>query len=584
MALDAAFIARLARELDGMLSGARVDKIYEPERDDIVLALRAAGVRGKKLIVSVNPSYPRVNMTLRARENPANAPMFCMLLRKHLTNGKIIGISSPHGERIIDIKFEVSDEMGVLAVRTLTAELMGRHSNIILRDENDRIIECLKRVDIIMSERRQVLPGLFYELPPRQEKLDPEAYSPEELSDIICAADSEMPVEKWIISTFIGLSPLLCREFSFRACKDVSARMCELSKDARMRLASAMYDALHGEHSPSVVYDGKRPLEFSFLPITQYGGMEIKLKESLSDTLEEFYDTRDAEDSMRRRSQGILQVVRTAHSRVTRKLALQREELKKSAGRESIRERAELISANIYRLNKGMASFNTNNYFAEGAPEITIKLDPQLSPQENSAKLFREYRKLKNAEKYLTEQIAAGENEIIYLESVMESIEKAESVADIAEIREELSETGYVDKNASKRAPKRNVLRPYRFKSSDGFTIYAGRNNKQNEALTLKSAMKGDMWLHTKNIPGSHVIIECAGKNPPDRTLEEAAIIAAYYSRAKESVNVPVDYTQVRNVKKPAGTPPGMVIYSTSKTAFVTPDEELVKRLSAAKE
>ncbi len=580
MALDAAFIARLARELDEMLSGARVDKIHEPERDDIVLALRAAGVRGKKLIVSVNPSYPRVNMTTRARENPTNAPMFCMLLRKHLTNGKIIEISSPRGERIIDIKFEVSDEMGVLALRTLTAELMGRHSNIILRDENDRIIECLKRVDIIMSERRQVLPGLFYELPPRQEKLDPEEYSEKELSDIICRAEGEMPVEKWIISTFLGLSPLLCREFSFRACGDVSARMCELSESARKRLASAIYDALHGSHSPSIVYDGKRPIEFSFFPITQYGDMQIKLQQGLSDTLEEFYDARDAEDSMHRRSQGVLQVVRTAHSRVTRKLALQREELKKSAEREKLRERAELISANIYRLDKGMTSFTAENYFAEGAPEITIKLDPQLSPQENSAKLFRDYRKLKNAEKYLTEQIASGENEIIYLESVLESIEKAESVADIAEIREELSETGYVDKNVSKRALKRNVLRPYRFKSSDGFTIYAGRNNKQNEALTLKSAMKGDMWLHTKNIPGSHVIIECAGKEVPDRTLEEAAIIAAYYSRARESVNVPVDYTQVRNVKKPPGTPPGMVIYSTSRTAFVTPDEELVKRLS----
>ncbi len=584
MALDAVFIARLAAELHEMLCGARVDKVHEPERDDIVLALRAAGVRGKKLIISANASYPRVNLTSRTRENPASAPMFCMLLRKHLTNGKIIEISAPHMERIIDIKFEVCDEMGIKSVRTLTAELMGRHSNIILRDADDRVIECLKRVDLVMSEKRQVLPGLFYELPPRQEKLDPAEYSPDELFDLMRTCGDEALVEKWLLSSFLGLSPLVCREAVYRACSDTSVHMCELSEDCKRKLSSVLFDMLHKKERPSIVYDGKRPMEFSFLEISQYGNaMPVKMKESLSDTLEEFYDVRGFEDSLRRRTQSIMQVVKTAHARVLRKLNLQREELKKSENRETLRERAELISANIYRLEKGMASFTASNYFLPDAPEVTIKLDTQLSPQENSAALFRDYRKLKNAEKYLTEQIEIGERELVYLESVAESIEKAESEADIAEIRDELSEMGYVDKTSRRRALKMKPLRPYKFTSSDGFAIYAGRNNKQNENLTMKSAEKYDLWLHTKNIPGSHVIIECAGKDVPDRTVEEAAIIAAYYSRAKNSVNVPVDYTHVKNVKKPPGSHPGMVTYSTSRTAFVTPDEELVMRLAEPK-
>lgn len=580
MALDASYISALARELSSVLCGARVDKIHQPQRDDIVIALRSPNVKGKKLILSANASFPRVHLTSRTRENPASAPMFCMLLRKHLTNGRIISVSAPHMERIVDIKLEVSDEMGIPSVRTLTCELMGRHSNIILRDENDRVIECLKRVDIGMSEKRQVLPGLFYTLPPKQEKLDPLSYSRSELFDIIFNMQDEVLCDKWIISTFMGFSPLVCREITYRACGDVSSHMSVLSMEQRERMASAIYNILHDEPKPCIVLDDKTPYEFSFFPITQYeASLHTEPRESLSDTLADFYEIREIRENMRSRAHGILQVVKTAHSRTVRKLALQREELKTSVDRDSLRERAELISANIYRLHKGMTSFVTENYFRD-CEEITIKLDARLTPQENSEKLFREYRRMKNAEKYITEQIAAGEEELEYLDSVLESIEKATCEADLAEIREELRETGYIDKSGDRKTrQKLHALRPYRFISSDGFVIYAGRNNKQNDALTLKSAMKGDLWLHTKNIPGSHVIVESAGRELPDRTITEAAQIAAYFSRAKGSENVPVDYTQVRFVKKPQGAAPGRVIYTNYYTAYVTPDEELCEKL-----
>jgi len=579
MALDASYISALASELNTQLCGARIDKIHQPLRDDIIIALRSPLVKGKKLIISANASFPRVHLTSGTRENPASAPMFCMLLRKHLTNGRIVSVSAPHMERIIDIKMEVNDEMGVPSVRVLTCEIMGRHSNIILRDDSDRIIECLKRVDLDTSEKRQVLPGLFYELPPKQDKLDPSAYSRSELFDIICNEKDEILCDKWIISTFMGFSPLVCREIAYRASGDVAFHMSQLDMTQRERMAASIYDILHSEAEPCIVYDKKYPYEFSFFPITQYEThMQMEKKQSLSDTLSEFFRIREASENMRQRSHGILQVVKTALSRTERKLALQREELKKSQNREELRERAELISANIYRLEKGMHSFVAQNYFRD-CEDVTIKLDSRLSPQENSEKLFREYRRMKNAEKYITEQITSGEEELIYLESVLESIEKAESEADLSEIREELCETGYINKSNERRNMKKNILRPYRFVSSDGFVIYAGRNNKQNDALTLKSAMKGDLWLHTKNIPGSHVIVECSGQELPDRTITEAATIAAYYSRAKESVNVPVDYTRVRFVKKPQGAAPGRVIYTNYYTAYVTPDEELCVKL-----
>ena len=580
MALDASYIGALSQELSSILVGARVDKIHQPSRDDIVIALRGPEVKGKRLLVSANASFPRVYLTSRTRENPAVAPMFCMLLRKHLTNGRIASVSSPEAERIIDICFEVTDEMGVLSKRTLTCEIMARHSNIILRDAEDRIIDCLKRVDLEQSSRRQVLPGLFYELPPRQEKIYAKDYSRAELFDIISNEKEEILCEKWLLSTFLGLSPLVCRELAYRACGDVTVHMSSLNPETREKLASAIFDMANGEARACIVYDGKEPFEFSYFPITQYDGkMRREEKTSLSDTLSEFYEKREINDSMRAKTYGITQVVKTALSRTERKLALQKKELCEAGERESLRERAELIAANIYRLEKGMTSFTTSNYFSEGE-EITLKLDSRLTPQENSEKLFKEYRRMKNAEHYLTEQIKLGEEELIYLESVLESIEKADSETTIAEIREELSETGYIDRGKAQPKKKARALEPYRFVSSDGFVIYAGKNNKQNDALTLKSALKGDLWLHTKNIPGSHVIVECAGAELPDRTITEAAIIAATYSRAKNSVNVPVDYTRVKFVKKPQGAAPGRVIYTNYYTAYATPDEEQCARLA----
>ena len=580
MALDATYIAALSKELSSLLCGARIDKIHQPAKDDILIALRGPNVKGKKLLLSANASFPRVYLTSSSRENPQVAPMFCMLLRKYLTNGKIISVTSPEEERIIDICIEATDEMGVPCKRVLTCEIMARHSNIILRDGEDRIIDCLKRIDIAVSEKRQILPGLFYELPPQQNKKNPKSFSRAELFDIICGEKDEVPAEKWILSTFSGFSPLVCREFVYRACGDVTRLMSQFSLSEKEKLASEIFSVSGDETNPCIVFDGRRPYEFSFFPIMQYGDMfRMEERESFSDTLAEFYEEREKNATMASLSHGTLQVVKNALSRAIRKLAIQKEELEKARDREKLREHAELIAANIYRLSKGMTSFEAINYFNENE-EITLKLDSRLTPQENSEKLFKEYRRMKNAEKYLAEQIELGEEEIIYLESVLESIEKADSEATLSEIREELSETGYIDRGKQNQKKRARALAPYRFVSSDGFVIYAGKNNKQNDMLTLKSAMKGDLWLHTKNIPGSHVIVECSGRELPDRTITEAAIIAATYSRAKNSVNVPVDYTYVKFVKKPQGAAPGRVIYTNYYTAYATPDEELCKKLS----
>lgn len=580
MALDASYIRTLSEELSSLLCGARIDKIHQPAKDDILIALRGPNVKGKKLLLSANASFPRVYLTSAARENPQVAPMFCMLLRKYLTNGKIISVTAPQEERIIDIKIEASDEMGVPCTRILTCEIMARHSNIILRDGEDRIIDCLKRVDFAISEKRQVLPGLFYELPPKQNKKNPREFSRAELFDMICAEKDEVQGEKWILSTFSGFSPLVCRELMYRSCGDVTRVMSDLSLSEREKLASEIFGISNEKTSPCIVFDGRRPYEFSYFPITQYGNLfRMEERSGFSDTLAEFYEEREKSAAMAAASHGTLQVVKNALLRTTRKLALQKEELEKARNRETLREHAELISANIYRLEKGMTSFSAINYFNENE-EITLKLDARLTPQQNSEKLFKEYRRMKNAEKYLTEQIESGEEEIIYLESVIESIDRADSEATLSEIREELSEMGYLDRSKQNQKKKVRALAPYRFVSSDGFVIYAGKNNKQNDMLTLKSAMKSDLWLHTKNIPGSHVIIECAGKELPDRTITEAAIIAATHSRAKSSVNVAVDYTYVKFVKKPQGAAPGRVIYTNYYTAYATPDEELCKKLS----
>ncbi|MBR5478873.1 MAG: NFACT family protein [Clostridia bacterium] len=577
MALDALFLSHLAVELNSKLALARIDKIHQPERDEIVANLR--GTSGScRLLLSAGANYPRVHLTDKTRENPQTPPMFCMLLRKYFAGGRIVSITQPRLERIIDITVEVNDEMGIASKKTITVELMGRYSNIVLRDAEDRILDSLKRVDFDTSDRHQVLPGLFYELPPAQDKRDARDMSRADILNMLVNDDSEVTIDKWVVSNFLGFSPLTAREVSFRACGNTDVYLCQADLATRERIANAVNEIACGKCTPTILFDENKPVDFSFCDITQYDGHYKKETVSdLSVLLDMFYSKRDGDERIRSKSQTLLKTVKNAYARVERKLWTQKKEIQEALGREKYREWGDIITANIYRLSKGDDKLIAQNFFTDNCEEIEIKLDVRLSPQQNAAKYYKTYHRMKNAELYLNEQIKIGEDELAYLDSVMQMLLQAEGERDIAEIRDELAEAGYLRAQFSKR--KVRPLAPREFLSSDGFRIYAGRNNKQNDLLTMKSAMKGDLWFHTQKIPGSHVIVECSGRELPDRTYTEAAMIAAYYSRAKSSSMVPVDYTQVRNVKKPPGSKPGMVTYDKYYTAYVTPDEELINKL-----
>lgn len=577
MALDALFLSHLANELNNVLSLARIDKIHQPERDEIVANFR--GVKGNgRLLLSAGANYPRVHLTDKTRENPQTPPMFCMLLRKYFAGGRIVSVTQPRLERIIDITVEVNDEMGIASKKTITIELMGRYSNIVLRDNDDRILDSLKRIDFDTSDRHQVLPGLFYELPPAQDKIDARNLSRAQILNLLIENNSEITVDKWVISTFLGFSPLTGREVSYRATGNTDVHICELDIEAKERVASAVFDIATGECTPVLLLDETKPVDFSFCDITQYDGHYKKEKmESLSVLLDRFYSKRDNEERIRSKSQALFKTVKNAYARVERKLWTQKKEIQEAEGREKFRQWGDIITANIYRLNRGDEMLIADNFFSENCEQVEIKLDIRLTPQQNAAKYYKNYHRMKNAELYLKEQIEKGEEELLYLDSVMQMLLQAEGERDIAEIREELAEAGYLRFQSGKR--KARPLSPREFLSSDGFRIYAGRNNKQNDLLTLKSALKGDLWFHTQKIPGSHVIVECSGREIPDRVYTEAAMIAAYFSKAKSSAMVPVDYTQVRNIKKPPGSKPGMVTYDKYYTAYVTPDEELVNKL-----
>lgn len=577
MALDALFLSHLASELHADIAGARIDKIHQPERDEIVMNLRAPG-GNRRLLLSAGANYPRIHLTGKTRENPQTPPMFCMLLRKYFSGGRILSVSQPRLERILDIAVEVNDEMGVATRKTITIEMMGRYSNIILRDEDDRIIDCLKRIDLEMSEKRQVLPGLFYALPPAQDKRDARILSRAEILDLLMDSDEECAADKWVLRNFLGFSPLLCREAVYRASGACDTSLPRLDGEKKERLASAILQIASAVEKPTLLLDGTKPVDFSFCDITQYEGHYQKTTvESLSMLLDAFYAKRDFDERMRVRSQAILKTVRNAHARAVRKLATQKQEILDAQNRERLREFGDIITANLYRMERGDSILSAQDFFDPEGKMIEIPLDVRLTPQQNAAKFYKNYNRLKNAELALREQITKGEGEIAYLESVLEMIACAEGEQDLAEIREELGEAGYLHVQRGKK--KARALAPREFLSSDGFRIYAGRNNRQNDLLTLKSALKGDIWMHTQKIPGTHVIIECAGREVPDRTLTEAACIAAYYSRARESQKVPVDYTQVRNVKKPPGARPGMVTYSRFQTAFVSPNAEEIERM-----
>lgn len=556
MPLDALCLSGLVHELNGALSGARIDKIYQPGRDEVVLALRAPG-GNVKLLLSANPNHPRPQLTQLPRENPDAPPMFCMLLRKHLSGGRILSIAQPHLERVVEIRLEALDELGDRVERRLVLEAMGRHSNLILLDGEGRITDCLRRVDGDMSARRQVLPGLFYRLPPAQAKLDPTALDRGELERLLAAAPPQAQADQWLLDAFGGLSHLVCRELACRAGGSTDARLDAMGQEGRRRLLDGLEgllkDVQENRFTPVMVTIDGRPKDFSFLPLEQYGSAAgLTPFPTFSQLLDQFYEQRENQERIRQRGQDLIRSVTNARDRLTRKLANQDRELTATLDRKRLRQYGDIITSNFHAMDKGMARLRATDFYDPEGREVEIPLDPLLTLQQNAAKYYKEYNKAKTAQRMLTIQMEKGRGELDYLNSVLENITLAEGERDLQEIRQELVDTGYLCRpSKAKGREKRASSKPMEFCSSAGLRIAVGKNNTQNDLLTCKLAAKGDIWLHTQKIHGTHVILFTQGRTPDPGSLQEAACLAAWFSQGRESGKVPVDYTPVKYVKKP---------------------------------
>ncbi len=573
MPLDSITVSALAAELRGRIVGAKIDKIQQPERDMLLLSLHGPG-GNVRLVLCGGVGNARVHLTEASYENPEHPPMFCMLPRKHLSGARIAALEQPERERILILLLDAYDEMGTPVQKRLAVEMIGRGTNLILIDGEGCIIDCLRRVDSEMSALRQVLPGLIYRLPLQQSKPDPFRLSPEERRKLWEARDVTVPPDKWLLNSYSCLSPLVCRELAFRSGSDPEA--LPVCLDALAESVAA------GEYTPCMLLEDGKPKDFSFLHIRQYGdAVQTECFPTFSALLDAFYTRRSRAEDMRRRTAALRKTVKNALDRTERKLASQREELKRTGEREEKRRWGELITANLYRAPKtGAASMTAEDYYADGAPEVTIPLDPLKSPQQNAATYFKEYTKARTAEAYLMRLIAENERGRAYLASVLDEIERASGASDITDIRRELAETGYLKTKRGGKEKQRPTA-PLRYRSSEGYEILVGRSNLQNDALTFKTAHKGDLWLHVQKIHGSHVIIRCEGVQPDDETLREAASLAALHSQAAEGGKVPVDYTRVKYVKKAAGALPGMVIYTDYATVVAEADEALAEKLKA---
>lgn len=581
MALDGAFLYAVKNELTPLI-GSRVEKIHQPSREEIIISLRTKQ-GGKKLYISANAGSARIHITEKNVDNPQTPPMFCMLLRKHLGSGKLIGIRQDGLERILFLDFECVNELGDVVTVTLACEIMGRCSNLIIINHEGKVIDSIKRVDEDMSRERIVLPGMRYTLPPRNDRLN---FLKAEPAEIISTLENTPPAElsKALIRIFEGISPILAREWTFFAGRGVYINSDKIEPNQLERLLFAVKRTREqlekGECFFSVVKDKEGQLrDFSFIRLTQFGTlMYTKELSSASELLDYFYFERDRAARTKQRANDLFKLLVNLTERTSRRIAAQREELAECADKDYYKLCGDLISANMYRIQKGDSLLIAENFYDESCPEIEIKLDVRKTPSQNAQKYYGEYKKSVIAEEKLAVQIEKGEEELQYLDSVFDSLTRAVSENDIIQLRLELREQGYIKSVSSKVKPPK-ALPPIEYKSSDGFTVLVGRNNHQNDQLSLKFAEKSDIWLHTQNMTGSHVLIVTDGETPPDRTIEEAAVIAAVNSRGRNSTLVPIDYCLAKFVKKPSGAKPGKVIFTNYQTAFVKPDTELEQQL-----
>ncbi len=579
MALDGIFLSNIKDELTNKAVGLRVDRVNQPTKDEIILNLRGKGC-SYRLLFCVRADSPRVHFTSHPIDNPPVPPMFCMLMRKYLTGALIKNIRQQEMDRILFVDFDATNEIGDKTELTLCTEIMGKYSNLILMKEG-KVVDAIKRVDITTSSVRQILPGIEYKLPPAQGKLNLETEAIDSIIEVILTQREKL-LSVAIMNTLQGVSPIVSRELAYRVTYD-DFPVSELSNEQLAILKNELQfikDNLHHSDSFYLLSDESgKPKDFSHYDIRQYSGkLKVKAYDSCSELLDDFYYERDRINRINHRGHELIKLINNLIERTSRKLAVQSDELKKCREKEKLRLFGELILANLYRLSKGATYYEVENYYDDGKI-IKIPCNPALTPTENQKKYYKDYRKAQTAEKMLEKLIEDGKNEIIYLESVLDELSRADTDSEISLIRQELAQGSYIKNIKGKKHKAPKELPPLEFCSSDGFRILVGRNNAQNERLSLKAALKSDMWLHAQKIPGSHVIICGEGKEISDQAIEDAAVIAAYYSRARESTLVPVDYTRVKALKKPNGGKTGMVIYHEYYTIIVNPDREYVEIL-----
>ncbi len=576
MALDGVFLRHIKKEIEENLLNSKVDKIYQPSKDEIVLSMRSRE-GAKKLFLSARANSPRINITNVSYENPKTPPMLCMLLRKRLSGARLREVVQPQLERLLMLVFEGKNELGDTIIMKLIIEIMGQYSNIIFIDNDNRIIDAVKRVDASMSSQRLILPGTDYQMPPAQNKMSVLEYDTDDIINAVVNSSKNMPLSKSLLSILQGFSPIICRELEYLTGRGKDVFSHELNEDNISRLRFFLKRTINtvrdiaGE--PYIITEpGKKPIDFTFEYIQQYGsGRALKESDTFCELLDRYYAKRDAMERIKQKSDDLNKLMNNAAARLIKKIYIQKDELKSCADREYFRVCGDLIQANLYRIPKGASEIEAENFYDENMSTIKIKLNPALSASANSQKYYKNYQKAKTAEQVLKVQIEKAESELDYVSSVLDSLSRAESLKELNEIRTELTEQGYIKSKNNKKQKNEAALPPLEFTSKNGFKILVGRNNRQNDKLTLKLADKNDLWFHTKDIPGSHTVIICNGKEPDDETILYAASLAAAHSKAWEAGKVPVDYTKIRYVSKPNGSKPGMVIYVNQKTLFVTP-------------
>lgn len=579
MAFDGITIANITKELKEKLSGGRIRKIAQPENDELLLTIKST--EGNfRLLISASASLPLIYLTESNKPSPLTAPNFCMLLRKHIENGRITCISQPGLERIIRFDIEHLDELGDLRKKTLVVEIMGKHSNIIFCDENDRIIDSIKHVSSQMSSVREVLPGRTYFIPETVEKADPLSLTLEGFQKLV--GSKSMKLAKALYTSYTGISPVAANEVVFRSGLNAEMSGNALSETELLHFyktfAYFMEDVACGNFSPNIVYEGRTPKEYAALPMTMYRDLPTVNHQDISHLLETYYSERNTVTRIRQRSTDLRKVVQNALERSRKKYDLQAKQLEDTQKRESYRIYGELLTTYGYNAEPGAKSLDVLNYYTN--EEITIPLDPQLTALENAKKYFDKYSKLKRTWEAVTELLKETGDEVEHLQSISTALDIALSEEDLVEIKEELMEYGYIKKRQAGSKRPKITSKPFHYLSSDGYHMYVGKNNFQNEELTFQLATGNDWWFHAKGVPGSHVVVKTNGaEDMPDSTFEEAGRLAAYYSQSRDNEKVEIDYIQKKHIKKPKGGKPGFVIYHTNYSLIIDPDISNIRQI-----